>query len=456
MIKSEHLKWKKKPECTECGQEFDKPYLWCRKCNSLVSVPFIEGPPASEIRLHSMWSLKPFFPSFKSPISLFEGATPILKLKNIPKLEKLNVKLEFRNPTNSFRDRASSLIISDAVEKNFKSIINASTGSFSISISAYSAKASIQSISVFFKNQNIELSKIEQLKVYNSEIRKSGETFKEAKLFASQIAKQKQGYFPIPNNNLLTIEGQKTIGLEIALQMKNIESIIVPRGSGSLILSIYKGLKDAQASNWIDNLPVIYSVSLKESYVSHLVESLEIEEPPLYEKITDILKETGGKEFKIDPNVMVEDALILSKKEGMFVEPASASVISAARKLVDNYDINLDLTIAILTGSGINALNIFASQMRDIKKVVWGLSPSSTSKFEILNIIDQNKANHGYAIWVSMGKSRSIQSTYQHLSELEKKGLISYRVAEKNKKIYSLTKKGHSTLENMRDLVDLA
>ena len=142
---------KKMPKiiCDKCDNEFERNNIYgtyCPKCNNLLQVPPIKGPPRSEIPLKSMWSLTSFLPSFSSKISLFEGNTPTISLQNIKELKNLKVKLEFRNPTGTFRDRACSLIMSDICSQNKKKIISASTGSFGISLSAYAARGRVNSL----------------------------------------------------------------------------------------------------------------------------------------------------------------------------------------------------------------------------------------------------------------------------------------------------------------------
>ena len=450
------LQWVKKPTCSECGQEFFEPFLWCPHCNNLISIQPIKGPQKSEIDLKSMWSLKSFLPNFSKVVSLIEGNTPIIQIKNISEIKGLNVKLEFRNPTSSFRDRASSLIVSDILSKRKKEIIGASTGSFSISLASYASHAAIKSTA--FIPRNLDLSKIEQLKMYGTKIIDTNKNLDEAIEAAKQYVLKQKGYFPTPNDNLLTIEGQKTIGLEIILQSDNIENVIIPRGSGTLILSIYRGLEDAIESGWIKKFPKIFAVSLKSSSNSHFAESLEMKTPPLLDQINKILKITKGRELPIDALEMIKVASEVAKKEGLFIEPASASVISAAKKLTPNV-INPQNTVAILSGSGLNALNKFAFQMRNLKKTVWGLSETSTRRFEILNIIEETllrekKGIHGYAIWNSLGKKKTIQSIYHHLDSLNQDGLINFQEVGNTKKCI-ITQKGHRLLKYMREIIDL-
>ncbi|MHA1447592.1 MAG: pyridoxal-phosphate dependent enzyme [Candidatus Heimdallarchaeaceae archaeon] len=444
--------WRKPDSCQECGSLLIGDSLRCPTCEKLLSVTPIRGPSKSDISLTSMWSFRDFLPEYAKPISLYEGNTPLIEVKNIENLADLSLKLEFRNPTGSFRDRASSLIISDVVKKKYSQVISASTGSFSISLSAYAAKAGIKSLSVV--PQNLELSKIEQLKVYGSDVIEIGDSVEESIAEAERISKETSAYLATPENNLLAIEGQKTLGLEIVLQKEFFNALIVPRGSGSLIYSIYRGLEDAFASGWIEKFPRIYAISLEKTKSAYMVESLEIEQPFLLKEVRETIKFSEGKEIEIDAQQMIEEALNLSKKEGLFIEPASASVLAAADKLIKEEEINPKDSVAILSGSGFNALNIYATQLRDKRKVVWGLSESSTTKFEILNLITEGKATYGISLWESLGRAKSKQSIYQHLNELQEKGLIVLTEQDTKIKKFKVTKKGFETLEKMRDLID--
>ena len=446
--------WINQPTCIKCKEQYANPLIRCPKCDGLITIPAINGSSPSTINLTSMWSLSSFLPKFNRPISLAEGNTPLLQMSKDPDLADLNIKLEFRNPTGTFRDRACSLILSDAYQNNVSTIVGASTGSFSISLSAYAAKAGIKPINVI--PQNLELAKIEQMKLYGSKVIEQGETLHEAISVSEKIAKEEKAYFASPERNLLTIEGQKTISLEIILQKDYVDSIIVPRGSGSLVYSIYRGLEDAIESNWIEDFPRIYAVSLEKTKTAYLAESLEMKQPFIVSEVEDILKKTKGKEIQVKAGTMIEEALNIAKTEGLFIEPASASVLAASRLLIEEEKISPMSSISILTGSGFNALNIFASQLRGKKKVVWGLSESSTTKFEILNLIASKKANYGYSIWKALHESQSLQSIYQHLNELKDKGLITLSETEKKRKqlIAQITRKGLETIEKMRDLID--
>jgi len=400
-----------------------------------------------------MWDYSPFLPKFKERITLVEGNTPLLPVKNIKTLQNLLLKLESRNPTGTFRDRASSLILSDAISQGASEIICASTGSFSISIAAYAAKAQLASTNIL--PQNIELSKIEQIKIYGSQVIQAGKTLDDA-LYQAQIhTRHVAAYSPSPSYNILTIEGQKTIGLELAQQFPDIQDLVIPMGSGSLLIGVYRGFLDAVESGWVAAVPRIHSVSLQDTAQAHLAESLEMNSGLLTKEVGQIVEKTHGVQLEIDASEMINDALEIAKMEGIFIEPASASVISAIKHLINDGKMELSTTAAILSGTGLNAMNIFASQMREMKKVVWGLSDISTRRFEILRLIAEDKAAHGYAIWLSLGKNKSLQSIYQHLINLENDGLIINVGGEEKRARYEITPKGLEMFEKMKDLIDL-
>ncbi len=438
--------------CTNCFREQKSNELWCSECGDLIEVSIKTNISKKEINLNNFWSLSKLLPRFAYKVSLNEGNTPVLNIKNTERIKGLLLKLESRNPTGTFRDRASTLIVSDAINNNQSHLVGVSTGSFSISISAYAAAANIQAIN--YVPEDIELSKIEQIKAYGSKVKQYGKTVNEATLAATEYIDQNKYYNAIPEKNILTIEGQKTIGLELAYSHPSIEQLIVPKGSGTLFYSIYKGFLEAKNCNWIESIPTFYAVSIEETSDAYLAESLSLSHPIFEKKIETILRETNGKEIKIEGSRMMDEALKLAKNEGIFIEPASASVISAANILAEKDNKKIKNTVGILTGTGFNALNAFAYKMRKRKKVVWGLSKSSTTKFEILNLIMENKANHGYGLWGALGKKQSLQSIYQHLNELEEKKLILKIDTDDTKNIYKLTNKGFESLTYLRNLID--
>ena len=437
--------------CKKCGNESETTDLWCQKCGDLLELEYNWSEIQKPENIASIWSFENLIPHFPTQYSMLEGSTPIFGLKQMDPLSGIHVKLEMRNPTGSFRDRASSLIISHALSVQSKKIVNSTTGSFGISLAAYCAGAGLQCVT--FVPESTDLSKLALLKIYGSTINDSADSIEELTEHAKIFAKENNGYLPLPNDNILMIEGQKTIGLELALQMPKLEYVIVPRGSGSLVYSLYRGYTNALSCGWIDSIPKIYPVGLQNSEIHHVVESLEYRHPKLLKQVELIIKKTKSKEITINPVEMIDMALLLAKTNGLFIDPGSASVLSAANLLVEKDEIDIDSTCLLLTGSGFSSLNVFTSHLRETQKAVWGLSEGSTTKFEIMSLICENKANYGYAIWKALGKKQSLQSIYQHLNDIEEKGYIYFEEQGKKKKIVA-SKRGTEWYNGMKELIN--
>src|SRR6266850_514312 len=106
-------------------------------------------------------------------ISLNEGATPLIELRNLPELVRKKVrflaKFEGLNPTGSFKDRGMTMAVTRAVEEGAKAIICASTGNTSASAAAYAARAGIACV-VILPAGKIATGKLVQAFAYGARI----------------------------------------------------------------------------------------------------------------------------------------------------------------------------------------------------------------------------------------------------------------------------------------------
>src|SRR3989344_4310199 len=150
-------------------------------------------------------------------ISLGEGATPLIRLNNIPralgKHAEIYVKYEGLNPTGSFKDRGMTLAVTKAVEQGSRAIICASTGNTSASAAAYAARAGIACF-VLIPEGKIALSKLSQAMVHGSVVIQIRGNFDEGMRLVQEIG----GALPVKIVNSINpyrIQGQKTIAFEV-------------------------------------------------------------------------------------------------------------------------------------------------------------------------------------------------------------------------------------------------
>ncbi|MFX1255932.1 MAG: pyridoxal-phosphate dependent enzyme [Promethearchaeota archaeon] len=469
-------------KCTKCHKEIltdslsFKSELWHEECGGLLEYTS-QKVDIEKVNIlcpeKGIWSFKSFLPDITTHLTLGEAHTPLLSLKRITGLEKLRVKVESRNPTGSFRDRAAVVITSYAKSIGMQELWCATNGNFGASLSAYCASAGLKANVVV--PRTVDIGKKSQIYAFGAQIIEKGEVLDQNVFqFVQEQAISNSAYQATPEFNILAIEGQKTLGLELSLESQ-VETIIVPLGSGSLLYSIWRGLKDALANELLETMPrlvgvqveafdktitsnnAIYSTSRAASLGAS---SLIVGQPFFAEPLRKILKSCDGVIVPISPEDLVPAAIELATEEGLFVEPGSASVIAATKKLVKEEQVDINRTVAVLTGEGLKSPNIYAEHSRTSSRKVWGLGATITTKFEILEIIKKQESAFGYSIWHDLGGERRMyrQAVYQHLRELVEKGLISISeisAEKRHRRYYKLTPKGIKALESMKNVVEI-
>jgi len=480
---------KKRIACGNCKAELSdlQRSITCPQCsaNEAEFTVSIDDNEILEIRSaeQGIWKFEDFLPNFDKRISLGEGDTPLRKAQNLfSKDIQLLLKVEGKNPTGSFLDRVSPLMVSDALSRNMESIVCASDGNLGASISAYCATADLKSICVVPKSTSPE--KKVQMSAHGAEIIDYGETIDDSLELTKKMANMKT-YQATPEYNLLTIEGSKTVAHEIVYQLlfqkSNlpwIEYIVVPIGSGRLLYSLWKGFKEAKKFGLIKNqkLPKIIGVQLKgHDSITNAIKSGDTEPKEIKRgvrvdqslgdailtryslfgtKAIQSIRESNGTSVSISEKEMIDASKKLGKAEGVFAELSSATVIAALEKLTSEQFFTKDtVVLALITASGLKTSRAFQKSTSRIKKVE--SFRSMGTKVEILTIIDTEESNFGYGIWKALGQSLSLQAVYQHLKELSAGKHIEEIESNERQKKYRLTEKGKKLIQKMKELEEL-
>ncbi|MCD6515330.1 MAG: pyridoxal-phosphate dependent enzyme [Candidatus Odinarchaeota archaeon] len=421
----------------------------------------------SSRKISSIWSFRDFFPVKRvSSISLGEGNTPFIHANNLKKqlnVTHLFLKDETKNPTNSFRDRAASLIVSVAKKLKYSKIVCSTNGNMGASIAAYASKARLESIIVV--PRNVDYGKLAQIIAFGGNVITHGDSVDDTFDFAKKIAIERKAYNATPEFNALAIEGQKTISYEIYMQLGSIPDImIVPTGSGSSLVSLWKGFRELKILGIIDNMPkfVIAQPSKCSPIVSkfHSGETTEslgptsalglyVKKPLFIDLVIKILRETKGLAVSVEEKNIFEAEKMLAKHEAIFAEPASAVGIASIKLLKEIGIIEGDEKIvALVTGSGLKAsyiLDAFVSKRS--QKTIY---PKVSTKIEILRFLTFGPS-YGYEIWKKVKPDLKFQAIYQHLQELREKGLVDETTKDR-RKYYKITEKGKRLLEAFEEI----
>ncbi|MGB5912885.1 MAG: pyridoxal-phosphate dependent enzyme [Promethearchaeia archaeon] len=406
-------------------------------------------------------------------VTLGEGGTPCKNSEKIGKnfgLINLSFKDETQNPTSSFKDRVGALLISHARNWDYKKVVCASNGNQGASIAAYASLEGMKCINII-PNQ-IDIGKKAQMIAYNSEIETKGSTIDDAIEYA--LDKRFNEYYQCtPEYNPLTIEAQKTLSFEIFIQKGIPDYIIIPMGSGELLVSLWKGFNELEKSGIIDKFPKLIGV---QSEISAPIVNEFIGKPPEKEKQFEILKsialgifvkkpvykdlaikfirESGGTVVAIEEELLLNSIDNLIRNEGIFAEPASTLTLGAVEVLnKENYFDPSEVIICLITGSGLKAPYILEAISSQAKTA--GRGSIIITKLKILSQISLSSIGGitGTEIKEVM-VSISLASIYQHLQGLELRGLIN-RKKEGKKVSYFITETGKKVLDALDILITL-
>lgn len=308
----------------------------------------------------------------KSKVSLGEGITPLVR-RNIYGVN-LFLKLDYLQPTGSFKDRGSSVAISRALDLSVKCIVEDSSGNAGVSAAAYATSAGLKAR--IYVPRDAPWLKKSLIKLYNAEI---VEANTRSDAFNRAVGELKPNDVYIGHLwNPFHIEGIKTIAYELYEQLGETISnatIISPVASGTLLLGLFKGFSELARYGFISSIPKLIAVqaygiapiyekihgSIDWKFRSVLADALRVEAPPRVNEIIKALKDTNG-----DCVVVNDDEIRQSLKAllslGFIVEPSSAVAIAAVKKLIDcKYVPKGEHIVSILTGSGVKTINLLLS-----------------------------------------------------------------------------------------------
>jgi threonine synthase len=308
------------------------------------------------------------------------GWTPVFstdRLANKLGLRRLWVKDESRNPTASFKDRASAVVVGRAREIGAEVVVTASTGNAGAALAGMSA--AVGQKAVIFAPRSAPPAKVAQLLIFGAQVLLVDGTYDDAFDLTIQAAQEFGWYCRNTGYNPFTAEGKKTAAFEIwewgrkssefDFQNSNL-NIFVSVGDGNIISGIHKGFKDLLALGWLERMPRIFGVQAEGSAAiansffagveaitpvsaKTLADSISVDLPRDGVRAVRAARQTGGA------YVLVSDAEILVAiaelgKVGIFAEPAGATAYAGLVKAVQSGQITPDDPVLVLnTGSGL-------------------------------------------------------------------------------------------------------
>ena len=239
--------------CSECSQTHDihPDAMVCPVCSAKQQVDQpLRG--VLEVKLtgkaspdFETFDLLPVDRRFFPPIPV--GNTPLWEPRNLRTelgFDNLYVKDDGSNPTSSFKDRASFLVSAFAAQHHINEIVLASTGNAGSSMAGVGAAAG-QKITLFLPKTAPKAKLIQALQ-YGSTVYRVDGTYDEAFDLSMAYSSRFGGMSRNTAYNPMTIEGKKTVSLEVYQQLggKVPDWVFLSTGDGCILSGVYKGFRD--------------------------------------------------------------------------------------------------------------------------------------------------------------------------------------------------------------------
>lgn len=377
-------------KCLICGAEYgpDEIEYVCPKHgdDGIVDVQYdydligqrISPAALAENRDYTIWRYKPLLPvrpdSPVPPLSV--GWTPLYRADRLAAglgLKHVWVKDDGRQPSASFKDRASVVAVVKAREKGAEIITTASTGNAGAALSAMCA--SVGQPNVIFVPQTAPPAKIAQLLVYGSTVILVRGTYDDAFELCAQAAKEFGWFNRNTGYNPYMSEGKKTVSFEVCEQLgwAAPDRIFVSVGDGCIIGGVHKGLRDLMALGWITQMPKIMGVQAAGSAALYdawrtgisalemkpidahtIADSISAGLPADRIKALAAVRQTDGAYIKVTDEEILAAIPALARGCGVFAEPAAAAAYAGLVKAVEQGLVHPDERIVVLsTGNGL-------------------------------------------------------------------------------------------------------
>ena len=309
--------------------------------------------------------------------SLGEGRTPLLSLRSFgPDAggARVLVKNEAANPTASFKDRGTAVVVQKAKALGLRRIGTVSTGNMAASTAAYAARAGLDAVILVKGDTTPE--KIKAVAVYAPLlIRVEGDY---GELFDRSLALgRKHGIYFANSVDPVRVEGYKLTVFEIFEELggRLPRCIVVPVSSGGHFLGLARACLDLREAGLIPRLPILAGVQasgcapLARAFQENrsrwerfpaprtIAHAISNPTPPGGNAVLRFVRENGGLIVDVADEAMIEAQRRLASDEGLFALPDSATVAAALPEISRRVRLTAeDTVVLIVTGSGLKNL----------------------------------------------------------------------------------------------------
>ncbi len=298
-------------------------------------------------------------------ISLHEGNTPLIYACHLSEMTGAQVWLKYEglNPTGSFKDRGMTMAMSKAAESGAKAVMCASTGNTSASMAAYAAKSGMKGY-ILVPDGYVALGKLSQAMACGAQVIPIKGNFDRALELVREIC-DKYPVTLVNSVNPYRIEGQKTGAFEVCDQLTFAPDVLaIPVGNAGNITAYWRGFKLYKEAGKIESVPHMWGFQAEGAspIVNNrrfeapetIATAIRIGNPASWEFANQALEESKGHIDSVNDDEILAAYGLLSTREGVFCEPASAASVAGVLKMAEAGKIKKGSRIVcVLTGHGL-------------------------------------------------------------------------------------------------------
>jgi len=335
-------------------------------------------------RAPDMWRYRELMPIFdgESPVTLGEGFTPLLHARALGRsigLERLYIKDESLNPTNSFKARGQSAAITRAKYLGARTISLPTAGNAGNAAAAYSSAAGL-ACEVFIP-KDAKRPFVDECRLYGANVTLVDGLITDAGRLAAERGKPRGWYDVSTLKEPYRIEGKKTMAYELAeqLEWRWPEWVVYPTGGGTGMVGMWKAFEEIERIGWIARQARPRMVSVQAENCAPIVRAFEQgrERAEPWEgartiadglrvprAIGDFLilravRESGGTAVAVDDRSMVAGMLTIGKHEGVSAAPEGGAAFVAIQQLAARGTIKPHETVVLFnTGGALKYLDL--------------------------------------------------------------------------------------------------
>ncbi len=331
-----------------------------------------------------MWRYRELMPLWdgEDPVTLGEGFTPLIDTRSLGRelgIERLYVKDESLNPTNSFKARGQSAAITRAKQLGARTIALPTAGNAGNAAAAYAAAAGLGC--EVFMPKDVKQPFVDECRLYGAGVTLVDGLITDAGRRAAELGEPLGWYDVSTLKEPYRIEGKKTMAFELAEQMawQWPDWILYPTGGGTGMVGMWKAFDELEQIGWMPpgRRPRMVSVQAAGcapivrafhegasraapwEHAATVADGLRVPRAIGDFLILSAIRDSNGTALAVPDHEMIDGMRMLGRHEGISAAPEGGATVAALQRLLADGTIRGSESVVLFnTGGALKYLDV--------------------------------------------------------------------------------------------------